>query len=155
MGSQRVGHTFVTEKQQRGPQFSEEALSLSSISFPHSSSSLSPSSLTLSPLAFPPQSPSPPPPCPPGRQLAMLESQAFSLYLLSWSSILMITWKCEINGKCFVLQRHNKCYFSTDAGGWSWQFFGDGGEVIESPTSPETEMVSEHLLCTAVLWYFI
>ena len=51
--SRRVGHNFVTERQQRGPQLSEEGLSLSSISFPHSSSSSSPSSLSLSPTLFP------------------------------------------------------------------------------------------------------
>jgi len=51
--SRRVGHNFVTERQHRGPQLSEEGLSLSSISFPHSSSSSSPSSLTLSPTLFP------------------------------------------------------------------------------------------------------
>lgn len=42
-----------------------------------------------------------------------------------------------------------------DDGGWSQQFFEDEGEVMESPTSPETEMISEHLLYTIVLWYFV
>lgn len=40
-------------------------------------------------------------------------------------------------------------------GGRSRHFFEDEGEVMESPTSPETEMISEHLLHTIVLWYFV
>ena len=63
-------------------------------------------------LSFPPQSSSPPSSLP-TREVAGYAGDPSIL------SVLMITCKCEIDGKCFVLQWHNRCYFSMDDGGWS------------------------------------